>query len=118
MQLTSDDKITAYNCVAVVIRGCQTAPPPWAVQSLYDRLGAEVRAMSRTGPRKDCGREQSEPEKLIGSRQAAAITGYTQRHANRIAESLGGVLVDKRYVFREAEVRAYAEGRDGPRPAD
>lgn len=118
LSLNSDDTITAYNCVAVVMRGFRTAPAPWAVQSLYDRLDAEVRAMSRPGHQNGCGEEQSEPEKLIGSRQAADITGYTQRHVNRIAPSLGGVLVDKRWVFRESVVRTYTEERDGLRPTD
>ena len=116
MNLSSDETITVYNCVALVMRGFRTAPPPWAVQTLYERLDAEVRAMSRPGRRNSCSGEQSEPEKLIGSRQAADITGYTQRHVNRIAPSLGGVRVDKRWVFRESDVRDYAEGRNGPGP--
>jgi hypothetical protein len=118
MQLTRDDTITVYNCVAAVLRGFKTAPAPWAVQSVYERLGTEVRAMSGPGHQKGRGGEQSDSEKLIGSRQAAAISGCTQRHVNRIAKSLSGVFVDGRWVFRESVVRDYAEGRNGVRPAD
>jgi hypothetical protein len=106
-----DDTITAYNCVAAVMRGFRTAPAPWAVTDLYDRLDAEVR-MSQSGRECGCGGEESEQDKLISSREAAAILGFTKRHVNRIAESLGGEFVDRRWLFRESVVRQYAEGRN------
>jgi hypothetical protein len=116
MNLSSDEAQVAYNCVAAVMRGFTTAPAPWAVQHLYDRLDSEFR-MSRTGPDCCCGVAESEPETLISSRQAAAVLGYSKRHVNRIAKSLGGQDVDGVRVFCLSQVQEYAEGRnDRPGP--
>jgi hypothetical protein len=118
VKLDRDETEVAYNCVAAVMRGFTTAPPPWAVQHLYERLDTEFR-MSQPGPECRCGGEQSEPEKLISSRQAAALLGYSKRHVNRIAKSLGGQDVDGARVFRLSQVQEYAEGRNarpGPEP--
>ena len=116
MRLTGDETVMAYHCVAAVMRGFQTAPPPWAVQQLFDRLNTAFR-MSQSGHERCCGREESESDKLMSSRQVAAKLGYTKRHINRIAERLGGVDVDGYTVFRESAVLEHLEGRDGhPRP--
>jgi hypothetical protein len=112
MKLDRNETQVAYNCVAAVMRGYQTAAQaPWAVRHLYDRLDAEFRfRMSHSGPEFCCGGEESEPEKLISSRQAAALLGYSKRHVNRIATSLGGQDVDGVRVFRLSEVQGYLEG--------
>jgi hypothetical protein len=112
VRLNRDEVNTAYHCVAAVIRGFNTAPPPWAVRQLYERLNAELRRPSQSGPECCCGGEQSEAEKLISSRQAAELLGYSKRHVNRIAESLGGQVVDGSRVFRLSQVLDYAEGRN------
>jgi hypothetical protein len=112
LTLTRDETLTAYHCVAAVIRGFNTAPPPWAVRHLYDLLNTELRNPSHSGPQCCCGEEQSVSETLISSRQAAEVLGYSKRHVNRIAESLGGHLVDGSRVFRLSQVLDYAQGRD------
>jgi hypothetical protein len=117
VRLNRDETATAYHCVAAVLRGFNTAPPPWAVSQLYDRLNSEVRSGSQPGHECCCGGEQSEQEKLISSRQAAELLGYSKRHVNRIATSLGGELIDGVRVFRLSQVLDYAEGRNArPRP--
>jgi hypothetical protein len=112
VRLNRDESVTAYHCVAAVIRGVNTAPAPWAVRHLYDVLNTELRNPSQSGPECCCGGGQSESEKLISSRQAAELLGYSKRHVNRIAESLGGQVVDGSRVFRLSQVVDYAEGRD------
>jgi hypothetical protein len=112
MKLCSDHIEVAYNCVAAVMRGFTTAQPPWAVQHPYDELNREVRAMSHTGHESGCGREESEPERLLSSRQVASMLGCTKRHVNRRAEALGAVNIDGTNVFRESEILEHLEGRD------
>ena len=112
MNLSSDQTEVAYNCVAAVMRGFTTAQPPWAVQHLYDELNREVRALSRPGRQSGCSGEQSEPERLLSSRQVAKMLGCSKRHVNRQAEALGAVNIDGTNVFREAAILEHLEGRD------
>jgi hypothetical protein len=112
VNLDSDETKTAYNCVSAVMRGFVTNAPPWAVQQLYDRLNEERRNPSRSGHECCCGREQSNPDKLLSSRQVATMLGYSKRHVTRKAEALGGVNVDGTLVFREAAILEHLEGRN------
>jgi hypothetical protein len=109
VKLSGDDTITAYNCVAAVMRGFQTAPAPWAVQSLYRRLDAEVRGVSHAGQESDCPSEELDP--WISNHSAAQELGLSPRQTRRLKPDLGGELFNGRLMFRSSAVREYAEGR-------
>jgi hypothetical protein len=109
MNLNGDDTVTAYNCVALVMRGFRTAPAPWAVQSLYDRLDAEVRGMSRAGHGFDSDSEQLDP--WISTQAAAKILELSTRQTRRLKVDLDAEMFNGRLMFWESRVREYAEGR-------
>jgi hypothetical protein len=118
VKLSRDEQLTAYNCVALVMRGFRAAPAPWAVQSLYDRLDAEVRAMSRVGHESEGVAEELDP--WISTQAAAQELEQSARQTRRLKADLGGEMFNGRLMFRASKVRAYAEGRrdGGVRPAD
>jgi hypothetical protein len=109
VNLTGDDTITAYNCVAAVMRGFRTAPAPWAVQSLYARLDAEIRGMSRAGHESECPAEELDP--WMNTQAAAQQLELSPRQIRRLAPDLDGDMFNGRLRFRASAVRAYAEGR-------
>jgi hypothetical protein len=112
VNLDSDETKTAYNCVSAVMRGFVTNAPPWAVQQLYDRLNTERRNPSRSGHECCCGREQSDPDKLLSSRQVASMLGCSKRHVNRNAKRLGAVDFDGVNAFPESAILEHLDGRD------
>jgi hypothetical protein len=112
VRLNRDETATAYHCVAAVIRGFNTSPPPWAVSQLYDRLNTELRSRSQSGRECCCAGEQSTPDKLLSAREVASMLAWSKRHVNRNAELLGGVKVDGVNVFYESAIIEHLEGRD------
>ncbi|WP_406817398.1 hypothetical protein [Mycobacterium sp. M23085] len=111
--LSDGDVHGAYYCVSEVVRGrrrCGQPVPAW-LRALYDRLDAAVRA-ARTRPQHVAEGEQSEVvDKWIGSPDAAALLGWSKRQVQRRAADLDGQIAGGRWLFREAVVIEYAEGR-------
>lgn len=121
--LDGEDLEAAYYCAREVwgSRKLKGQPiPSWLVVH-YRRLDTAVR-MSRSGHEKPCGAEESSSARSyadangqqISAREASVILGLSKRQTRRIATSLGGQLVDGRWVFRRSDVIEYREGmRDG-----
>jgi hypothetical protein len=87
---------------------------PWNAE-LVRAVELEL-ATSESGSEMDWGHEQSEA-KVISARQAADIIGCSSRYVRDIADELGGMKVDGRWVFDEDNVLAYAERRRNGRAA-
>jgi hypothetical protein len=115
VNLSPDEVATAYHCVSVVMRGFRTAPAPWAVQALYDRLNTEY--TSALGQRNGDGTEESTQE-LCDAAQAARRIGITERQVRRLANDLDGRKCGGVWTFPRQAVEEYAEarkvGRIGP----
>jgi hypothetical protein len=108
MNLTRDEVVTAYNCVAAVMRGFNTAPAPWAVANLFDRLNDAFR-MSRAGHAPEG--HSGESEVWICTREAAEELNLSPRQTRRLKPDLDGKMFNGRLMFRASSVCAYAEGR-------
>jgi hypothetical protein len=78
-----------------------------------DLVDSDVAAMSWSGPPLGAGGSDLVSEKKITAAQAAKILGCSHRHVVRIAASLDGELVCGRWLFCEAAVLAYRDGREG-----
>ncbi|MFA7513846.1 MAG: hypothetical protein WCZ29_25530 [Mycolicibacterium vanbaalenii] len=80
---------------------------------------AEVRAahrwlttMSAIGHQTRCDAEESEQDDLIGTAQAAALLGCTERHVRRIQADLDGARpAGRNLVFSRRQVIQYAQAR-------
>ncbi|KKF01934.1 hypothetical protein WN67_10995 [Mycolicibacterium obuense] len=89
-----------------------------------DRAGIGVRpevrsghqwliTMSAVGPQSDCEERELEPDDLIGTAQAAALLGCTERHVRRIQADLDGVRpAGRSLVFSRRQVLQYAAARE------
>ena len=88
------------------------------VRQLLDELAAEaseyVRPEVRSDVRDEGAGASSRAMKAprLSSAQAAAALGCSERHARRIAPSLGGRRDGARWTFDAAEVAAYRMERD------
>ncbi|MCV7285353.1 helix-turn-helix domain-containing protein [Mycolicibacterium wolinskyi] len=110
MKLTDDEVQAALYCVVEVVdrrRRANIPVPPWMIQ-LARRLNL-TSALSDRGHELDSGGEQSEPERLIGTREAAAILGFSPRHVRRIAGDLDGETISGRVLFSLSTVAEYAQ---------
>jgi hypothetical protein len=111
----SDDRVrAAYYCAAEVLRSRKLKGqpvPPW-LAAHYKSLDEDIRGVSQSRHESDCAGEESETEQWIGAREAGEILGRSKRQVHRIAASLGGELIDGRWLFRKSEVNEYAEDRD------
>ena len=112
MNLTGTDLTAAYYVTAEVVRHRQRTgqPIPQWLSRHFDRLGAEVRA-SRLGHESDRAAGQSQQDKMITTREVAAILGCSKRQAQRLAAELDGFFVGGRWLFKRNSVIEYAEGR-------
>jgi hypothetical protein len=84
---------------------------PWNAE-LLRAVELEL-ATSESGSEFDCANEESQAKVPISARQAADILCCSTRYIRDIAERIGGVRVDGRWLFDEDDVMAYAEGNDG-----
>lgn len=104
MRLTDDENLIrgAYYCCAEVLRNRRLSgqPVPAWLPTLYARLDAEVR-VSRARHEIGCQLRELEDE-WIGTAEAAAILGWSQRRVQRRATDLGGQVVSGRWLFRES----------------
>lgn len=111
-RLSDDDVRAAYYCASEVLRSRRLRGqpvPPW-LAALVGRLDDEVRA-SRTRQEIVGEQPQLEPKAWIGSAEAAALLGWSRRQVQRRAADLDGSRIGGRWLFREAVVIEYAEGR-------
>lgn len=87
-----------------------------------DRAGrgvpAEVRAahcwlntMSSTRHEESCDYTELDHDDLIGTAEAAALLGLTQRQVQRLKNDLGGAQLSGRFIFARRQVVEYAEAR-------
>jgi hypothetical protein len=111
----------AYYAVAACIRerrlGGRAVPDE--VYRLYQRL--HTACLSRGRHENGSGAEDAQSsgvEKWIGSPEVAQLMGWSKRQVQRHAREMRGQIAGGRWLFRESDVIAYAEGRaaDGTRP--
>jgi hypothetical protein len=112
MELTDYELRAANRTIAEALRNRRMygQPIPDWMRRIERRFEREV-SMSRLGHGFEAEGAQSVPDVWIGSREAGEILGLSKRQTNRIAENLGGDLVDGRRRFRKSVVEAYAEER-------
>lgn len=112
MNLSDDETQIVYNVLATVMRGFTTAPPPWAIQRLFDKFNHEALNGFQSETESHCGREESKSERLLSTRQVATMIGCSKQYVNRKAEAYGGNKVDGAWVFPESAILEHLEGRD------
>jgi CRP-like cAMP-binding protein len=118
--------VCVYEAITARERAGRAVPP--FMRALEQKLAAEVRwheelfriagdlvddvsAVSQPGPRLVGNTAELVQEKKITASQAAELLGYSRRHVVRIATSLDGELVCGRWLFSEAAVLEYRDGR-------
>jgi hypothetical protein len=95
----------------------QIAPPPEVVAllSACERAAENLEAMSasRHGDTTSSPAQQDSPSQHIGTKEAAAMLGVTQRQAQRLAATLDGRrLASGVWVFDRDAVAAYLRARN------
>ncbi|BBU23279.1 hypothetical protein [Mycobacterium xenopi] len=115
--LTAAELKACHYCARVV--DAVTAPDHpirrW-LPALLERLQTEL-STSRSRNGNVAAAEQLDMTELIGTAQAAAILGRTQRRVQQIAADLDGQTVDGRLLFRRSDVLSYKEAMSERRPA-
>jgi hypothetical protein len=112
VNLDNDEVRTALSVFAAFTRQLRIAGRtyPAKVDKLLDRLEREYQTPSRL--RQACRAEREDLRAMnavrIGTRQAAAILGWSVRTVQRHADDLDGELVGNGFVFPESTVIEYA----------
>lgn len=84
------------------------------VRDLYERL----LAASTGGTENEGAVEESTPEDLIGTEEAAAMLGCSTHWVRRVHADLDGQKSGGRWVFRRPTVNEYANRKCGDRDAN
>ncbi|WP_141772436.1 hypothetical protein [Mycolicibacterium neoaurum] len=112
MQLSEDEVQAALYCVAEAVHTRSRAGRP--VPELLRRLSWKLnltRALSSSGQENGSAGAGLNLDKLIGTREAAAILGTTPRTALRYAPDLGGQKRNGRMLYDRTTVEQYARDR-------
>lgn len=72
-------------------------------------LASLTSEMSLNGHQNGCGREPSESDHHVGSKEAADLLGLSTRQVRRLAPDLDAEIVGGRLVFNHQTVIEYAE---------
>jgi len=119
VQLSDDDVERALFCVneSVGFRHRARMPvPPW-MSDLGRRLDVTslTCGIAAVGNESDCASSVLDTEALIGTREAAAILGLSDRMVRLLANDLEGEKVGGKHVFRLSTVIAYAQEKENGR---
>jgi hypothetical protein len=111
MNLSDDEVRQSFYCASEVLRARRRgAGPvlPWLVK-LVRRYELEL-ATSRSRQDHAGGMQPLDHEKWIGTREAAAILGWTSRQVQRRAADLEGRKSSAGWIFLASNVIEYSEG--------
>jgi hypothetical protein len=115
VNLSGEDIEGALYCVTeLVARRCRAGVPvpKWMID--LARQFDQASLMSPSGRESEGAGAELDPERLIGTTEAARILGVSPRQVRRIADDLDVETIGRRgKAFRHSTVAQYAEERRG-----
>jgi hypothetical protein len=115
VNLSGGDVEGALYCVnELVARRCRAGVPvPEWMRDLGRQFDRASLAMSPRGHESEGTAAELDPERLIGTTEAARILGVSPRQVRRIAKDLDVETPGGRMAFRHSTVAEYAEEKRG-----